>query len=284
MQRISIRIGLLASLGAAVAVTLFVFPRQLAGQAAPMLSAPGRFEGAGPPMAVGVAVGGVISEVLVHEGSRVRTGDVMVKFDCRPAEADVQARSAQLNAAQAVFDRARNGSRPDEIAVGEAVVGYSLARAEEAQKTLERTEAMHEGVTVTVAHVLEVKRDARIAAAQLAEARAKPSLLKVQGSREEEVREAQGRRDVAAAELESARARLEQCSVRAPADGIVLEVSANPGQFVSLAVPEPLLHMAQDNRSGCVPRSSREISGGSATGRTQPWSRTRFRLHQSAPG
>src|SRR5581483_6783176 len=131
--------------------------------------APGRIEGASAPMAIGAGVSGIVSVVPVHEGSRVQAGDVLVKLDCRVTAADLHNREARLAAAQAAFDRARNGPRPDEIAVGEAVVGYSQARAEEAKKTLERTEALQEGVTVSTARVLEVQRDARITTAQLQE-------------------------------------------------------------------------------------------------------------------
>jgi multidrug resistance efflux pump len=73
-------------------------------------------------------------------------------------------------------------------------------------------------VSVSTARILEVQRDARISAAQLAEARAKLALLR-EGSREEEVREAYAGRNNAVAELANARARLEQCSVRSPVNG-----------------------------------------------------------------
>jgi multidrug resistance efflux pump len=237
-------IGRAASLRAAVLIAAFAIPAQSLGQTASFV-APGRVEGAAPTMSIGVAAAGTVSEVQVHEGSRVRAGQTLVKLDCRPIEADVRAREAQLAAAQATFDRFRNGSRPDEVVVGEAVVGYSQARADEAGKTLERTEAMHEGVTVTTARVLEVKRDARIAAAQLEEARARLSLLRA-GSREEDVRQAEALRKASAAEVDATRARLDQCTVRAPVDGIVLDVLANPGQYLSLAVPQPLLHIVPD--------------------------------------
>lgn len=213
-------------------------------------------------MSIGTAASGTVSEVLVHEGSKVRAGQDLIKLDCRPVEAEVRSRQAQLAAAQATFERFRNGSRPDEITVGEAVVGYSQARADEAGKTLERTEAMHEGVTVTTARVLEVKRDARITGAQLEEARARLSLLRA-GSREEDVRQAEALRNVAAAEADAARARLEQCSVRAPVDGVVLDVLATPGQFLSTAVPQPLLHMIQDGafrvRAEIEPRNFAQV-------------------------
>src|SRR5215467_11934683 len=208
-------------------------------------AAPGRLESGGGPMAIGSAATGTVKEVLVHEGSRVRAREPLVIVDCGPTEAEVQARSAQLSAAEAVLDRVRNGPRPGEIAVAEAAVGYSKARAEEAQKTFERTQSLREGVSVSVARVLETQRDARITAAQLAEAQARLALLR-EGSREEDVREAQARRNNAAAELEIARARLEQCSVRAPVDGVVAEVLVNPGQFLSLAVPATLLRIIAD--------------------------------------
>jgi multidrug resistance efflux pump len=193
-------------------------------------------------MSLGVAASGTVSEISVHEGSQVQSGQTLARLDCRTTEADLRARQARLAAAQAVFDRVRNGPRPDEIAVGEAVVGYSRARAEEAKKTLERTEALQEGVTVSAARVLEVQRDARITAAQLEEAGKRLALLQA-GSREEDVRQAQALRDAAAADLDSTRAQLDRCSVHAPTDGVVVAVLANPGQFFSLARPQVLLKM-----------------------------------------
>jgi len=230
-------------LGAVVAIATFMHPAQLLAQT---FVAPGRVEGAGPTLAIGTAATGTVGAVLVHEGNRVAAGQTLVTLNCKPLESEVRSRQAQLAAAQATFDRVKNGPRPDEIHVGEAVVGYSQARAEEAGKTLDRTEALQEGITVTTARVLEVRRDARIADAQLAEARARLSLLRA-GSREEDVRQSQALRDASAAELDTTRARLDQCTVNAPVDGVVLDVVATPGQYLSLAVPQPLLHLVQDD-------------------------------------
>jgi len=225
-------------------VAALLVPEAAPGQTS-TFAAPGRVESAGGPMAIGSAATGTVKEVLVQEGSRVRAREPLVIVECRPIEAEVQARAAQLSAAEAVLDRVRNGPRPAEIAVAEAAVGYSKARADEAQKTFERTQSLREGVSVSVARLLETQRDARITSAQLAEAQARLALLR-EGSREEDVREAQARRNNAAAELEIARARLEQCSVRAPVDGVVAEVLVNPGQFLSLAVPATLLRIIAD--------------------------------------
>ena len=237
-------------LGAILLLALFAIvavPVHMLGQSA-VFTAPGRAEGAGPPLSIGVAATGIVSALAVQEGSRVQAGQMLLQLACSAQEADVRTRQAQLAAADATYDKFRNGPRPDEIAVGQAVVNFSQARAEEADKTLQRTLALQEGVTVTAAHVLEVKRDARIAAAQLTEAHAQLNLLRA-GSREEDVRQAKALRDASAAELDASRARLAQCSVRAPVSGVVLDVLVNQGQFLSLAVPQPLLHIVPDGQA-----------------------------------
>jgi multidrug resistance efflux pump len=205
----------------------------------------GQVVGADRVMSLGVAVSGIVGQVTAREGERVRATQSLAKLDCRPLEADLRGREAQLRAAQATFDRYRDGSRLDEITVGEAAVRYATARADEAEKALERADAMQEGVTITTARLLEIKRDARIASAQLQEAHAKLSLLR-DGFREEDIRQAEALRDVAKAQVEAGRARLDQCTVRAPVDGVVLDVLGNPGEFVSTAVPHTLFHLLAD--------------------------------------
>jgi multidrug resistance efflux pump len=205
-------------------------------------TAPGRIESQSGTMSIGSAASGTVKDILVREWSRVRIGDLLLMVDCRPLEAELQVRIAQFGAAEAALERVRNGPRPDEIAVGEAAVGFSHARADEAQKAFERALAMQEGFTITTARKLEAQRDARVTAAHLAEARAKLALLRA-GSRREDVMEAEAKRNAAAAEVATVRARLEQCSIRAPVNGTVLSVLANPGQFLSLAVPAPLLQI-----------------------------------------
>jgi multidrug resistance efflux pump len=229
----------------AMVLAALLTPGAIHAQPSPF-TAPGRIEGQSGTMSIGSAASGTVKDVFVREWSHVRAGDLLLTLDCRPLEAELQARSAQSSAAEAAFERVRNGPRPDEIAVGEAAVGFSHARADEAQKAFERALALQEGFTITTARKLEAQRDARVTAAHLAEARAKLALLRA-GSRREDVMEAEAKRNAAAAEVEAVRARLEQCSIRAPVNGTVVSVLANPGQFLSLAVPAPLLQMLPES-------------------------------------
>jgi multidrug resistance efflux pump len=210
-----------------------------------MLSAPAASAGAAIKYPLGVSVRALVASVLVADGAHVAAGEVILKMDCRPLEQEIKVRAADLAAAQAVYERVRNGPRPDEIVIGEANVGVAQARSEEAEDAYARLKALTEGVTVTRAQLLEVRRDARISSAQLNDAQKRLALLRA-GSRAEDVAEAQARRDSAEAQLSLVQAQLDQCALRAPVSGVV-ELRATPGQFVSDAVPTALAILTPDS-------------------------------------
>jgi len=215
----------------------------LAG-AAPGVHAQSAPPGRGKAMPLGVAASGVVQKILIADGAHVEAGQLLLRLDCGPLEAEIRLRAANRAAAQAAYERARNGTRPDEIAIGEANVGVALARAQEAEAAYGRLSALTEGVTVTRAQILQDQRDARVTAAQLEDARKRLALL-VAGSRPEDIAEALARRDAAAAAVDEAQARLDQCSLRAPSAGVV-EMIATPGLFVSAAVPVVLAWLTAD--------------------------------------
>ncbi len=219
------------------------------GAYALLTSAPVSADAASPSpsiMQIGAGASGVVDQILVHDGDHVAFGQILLKLNCRPLEAEISVRAADLAASEAVAERTRNGPRPDEVAIGVAGVGVAQARAEEAQAAYQRATALREGIT-TLALILQAKRDARITAAQLEDARKKLDLLHA-GSRAEDIAEANARRDAARATLEETKARLDQCTVRAPAEGMV-KILATLGQFVSTAVPVTLVQLQSGAKS-----------------------------------
>jgi HlyD family secretion protein len=211
------------------------------------LSASGRVEGAGDILSLGTAATGTIAQLFVRAGDHVEAGRHLLQVDCRNIEAEKAARESDLAASEAVFARVIHGSRPEEVAIGEANVNLAEARLHEAQKEFDRAQALHEGVTVTRVQIDQAERDARMASAMLAEVRAKLVLLKV-GSREEDIADAQARRDAAKSRLEEAKARLAYCTVDAPTDGVILSTRISPGQMVSSMAPTVLLTMVDDSK------------------------------------
>jgi hypothetical protein len=135
-----------------------------------------------------------------------------LKLERRPGDAKPQAglqdakimatgdldefRIREIVAAEAAFLRTSHGPRVEEIAIAVANVNLADARAQEADKSYQRTQQLREGVTVTRVQIDQAQRDARIAAALLEEVRAKLALLQA-GSREEDITEARSRRDAA---------------------------------------------------------------------------------------
>ncbi len=207
-------------------------------------TAPGVIEPEGGVLSIGTAATGVVLHIAAA-GDTVRRGQELARIDCAPLEASVRSLAGQADAARAAADRVRHGPRPAEIAVGEANVGVARARAEEAADALQRAQRLQVGISVTQATMQQVQRDARITLAQLEDARAKLDLLRT-GSREEDITEADARRDAAKAAFEEARARLAQCSVLSPIDGVVAASFVSQGQFVSAAVPTVLVEVEDD--------------------------------------
>jgi multidrug resistance efflux pump len=210
------------------------------------MSAPGRVEGRSDVLSLGTSVTGTIAELLVGPGSRVAEGQHLVKVECGPIERELDARKSDLDAAEATFLRTLHGPRVEEIAIGVANVNLADARLREAQRSLDRIHALHEGFTVTRVQIDQAERDARMAAALLDEVRAKLALLHA-GSREEDITESRSRRDAARRRLEETTALLGRCSVDAPSAGIVLATNVSPGQLVSTMAPVTLLTMVDDS-------------------------------------
>jgi len=192
-------------------------------------------------LTLGVARSGVVQSILVANGAHVEARQALLRLDCAPLEKEINFRAASLTAADALLLRVRNGPRLEEIAIAEAGLGVAIPRAEEAHDALQRANGLQPGVTVTRAQLFNVERDSRIADAQQQDAAKKLALLKA-GSRVEDIDEAQARRDAAFALLEEGKADFDQCTIRAPASGVI-QFTVTLGQFVSIFVPTPLAQL-----------------------------------------
>jgi multidrug resistance efflux pump len=217
------------------------------GQPTNAVSVRGRIEGGGEILSLGASTTGTISQLLVKAGDHVQAGQTLLQVDCRDLESEISARQSDLATAEAVFARVTHGSRPEEIAIGEANVNLAVARLNEAQKAFDRFQSLREGFTVTRVQIDQAERDARMASAMLEEVRAKLVLWKV-GSREEDIAEARSRRDATKARLDAAAARFTYCTVTAPISGVILSTRVSPGQLISLMAPTILITMVDDSK------------------------------------
>jgi len=82
---------------------------------------------------VGSKVGGRVTAVPVEEGQQVKSGALLVRFECDELKAQLAQAVAAQQQAQADLDRMLRGNRPEEIAQAEAAAEAQHAALEAAQ-------------------------------------------------------------------------------------------------------------------------------------------------------
>jgi HlyD family secretion protein len=244
------RLALLsATLFAAVAAATAPAPAQDAGQDAAarrkvVAAAPGRIEGSGDAVSIGASITGIVEKVTVHQGDVVSAGQLLMRIACQVVEAQLAARVAEHDAAEALHRKLVNGARPEEIDIAQAELRLAEARLSEAQVRVTRSATLFERSAVSQATRDIDERDVRVAAAQLESARLRLRLLKA-GTREEELAEAKAKMVAAGHLIEVTKSELSKCDVKSPVAGLVLRKHVSEGELVSLFYPKPLLTIAE---------------------------------------
>jgi multidrug resistance efflux pump len=89
---------------------------------------------------IGSKIGGRVTQVNVEEGQQVKAGQVLVAFECDQLEAQRAEAAAAADEAQAAYERALRGNRPEEIAEATAAAKAASAALEEAHNGPRRQE------------------------------------------------------------------------------------------------------------------------------------------------
>lgn len=168
------------------------------------------------PASLAFESGGLVDVVHVAEGARVQAGDVLVSLRSASAEAELAAAEADLQAARA------------ELAASGADLAAAQARASSTAEIASRTSALAERGVATPD---ERDRAARAGEVDGATARGTEARRAQAAAR---WRAAEARRDAAAE-------RLAQLTLRAPADGEVLQLLVLPGEHVGVGAPAVVL-------------------------------------------
>jgi HlyD family secretion protein len=258
----------------------------------------GLVEPAGREVSVATRVAGVVEEVRVSPGDRVKAGEVLFRIDAQIAAATVEQRKRDLIVAEARARQtaARMGSLDaDVIAARDAVVGAEADR-DEARDLVRIAMQLVGNATISERELTRRRNLQRVADAKLAESRAKlvraqAELALVdpgQGGQTLKIDEAIVAQ--AAAALTLAEAELNRLSVRAPRDGVILSVNVRPGEFavqgeatapVVMGQLDPL-HVRVDIDEADLPRF-RDGADATALRRGAPEARIALRFIRSEP-
>ncbi|URR36460.1 efflux RND transporter periplasmic adaptor subunit [Thermosynechococcus sp. HN-54] len=175
---------------------------------------------------------GLLAKLYVEQGDQVKAGQIIARMDNRDEQAQLAQAQANLADAIARRDRIVAGNRAEEIAQAQAQVQAAAARARLAEERLNRNQILAAEGAIPRDTLDELKTNRDSAIASLNEAQKRLQLLE-RGSRSEEIRQAEAAVAAAQAQVQAARAALEDTVIRAPFMGIITQKYANPGAFVT---------------------------------------------------
>lgn len=173
---------------------------------------------------LGATITGRVRDVRYREGALVNAGQVIVQLEDSEQVAAVQQAAASLRAAEARLDSQRLLSGP----VAQQQLEQARSNAKAAERERERAETLFLKGFFGQSRLDEARRAADVAKSQMRNAETQAT-ANLQGSEMEQVlaRVAEAR-----AALDFARSKQTQTRIIAPADGLLLERLAEPGQIV----------------------------------------------------
>lgn len=156
-----------------------------------------------------------IADIHVAEGDKVEAGQLLLQLDSRSAAARVAQRRAELAEAGARFDELQQGARVEERRAARAAIEAATAAATEARLRYQRTRELFVAKVVGQAEL-----DAAIAERDHTKAlveQANEQWLQLEnGTRSEQLAQAEARVAAAAAALKAEEKALDDLSLRAP--------------------------------------------------------------------
>ena len=204
-------------------------------------------------------ISGRVSEVLVEEGAMVKKGDVLIQLETADLLQQVKQAESAVIAAQAKLDDARNGARAQELQAAESALRAAEGAYEQAQAAVEQAKAGLDLATKTY-NQLQNKFDtsasvtkedletgtlnfekartgyaqaqaaAKAAAAQTDAARSKLQLTR-EGATENTIKAMQAEVDRLTSVLELANSSLNNATITAQADGMIVKRSIQAGEM-----------------------------------------------------
>jgi len=182
----------------------------------------------------------VVVALPVTQGSVVSKGTILVKLDDTQQKAHIAKAQAEVDQAEANLDKLRSGARKEEIADARAKVAGARAKLVESEANYVRAKDLEKRDLASKA-ILDrtiASRDASVASLKSAK---EQLLVLTNGTREEDLRIADARLDIAHAVLASELKKLADLTIVATRDGILDNLPWNLGERVTAGSPVAIL-------------------------------------------
>ncbi len=195
---------------------------------------------------IGAAVPGVVWEVNVKVKDRVKKGDQLFKIDDRDIKAELAVREANLASAIASYRRLEAAPQVGDIATAEAAVEEARARVNDTEAASARTERLYQRQMGTASDYDKDRFAFQAAKASLSKAVADLNRVKITWDADKAVSKAAVA--MADSQLQSTKIQLDRLTVRALADGEVLQVNVRPGQYAVSMFNQALIVLGDSKR------------------------------------
>jgi multidrug resistance efflux pump len=185
-------------------------------------------------VSVGTALPGIVLEVYVpveDVGRVVQKGDPLFRVDDRQLKAQLEYNRANLEAAQAQLAKLEAQPREEEKPPSAAKVAVAEANLALQRDLAERARRMAGTAAVAEEELRQKALNVEVARRQLTQARAEDDLL-LKGAWQYDKEIARASVRLAAAQAKQTETDIDRALVRAPCDGVVLQVNVRPGEYV----------------------------------------------------
>jgi len=194
---------------------------------------------------VAAKVGGRVEALLVERGQRVAAGDLLIVLDLPEARARARQVEAQVEAAQAMADKAETGAREEQIRAARAQWRAAEEQAELARVTAGRIERVYADGVVPAQRRDEVVAQAAAASAQADAARQAYEMAR-DATRPEDRRAALAQLSQAQSGREEVQVALDEAEQRAPVGGEISVTVVEPGEVVGPGAPLVVISRTDD--------------------------------------
>lgn len=186
-----------------------------------------------------------IEAVLVNEGDRVVTGQVLARLDTGRLNAQAAQAAAQVAAQLQAVDKLHSGSRPEEIAQARANVAQTQADVDATRTNFDRAMTLSQSAAGSRQDLDNARQATESAAARL-EVNNQALRLQLVGPRREDIAQAEALLDGYRAQYTLVQLELADAQLIAPMNGVVRSRLVEPGEIVtpqkpafSLAINDP---------------------------------------------
>ncbi len=176
-------------------------------------------------------VGGRLLEAPLHEGDIVHVGDLVARFDAVDAGHQLAQARARVDGADAQLRLLLAGTRREDVQRAEDQLAQAQAELDAAVRDLSRLEGLADRGTATEKARDDARTRREVAERAVAAARAQLDKL-IAGPRRQEIEAARAQHAAALAQVEAIQQHITDATVLAPADGVLTERVAEPGEVL----------------------------------------------------